>query len=606
MRRFPGVLFPVLLAACPGSTGGTTATDTTGSSGTSASDTTDAQPTTTTPGTETQADTTTTATTTGTTTTGDVTTTGTGVGPGTTDSSGSTSTDSSGGTSTDSSGTASTGTGGDCTPGDVQDCYGGPDGTMGIGDCAAGSQECGPGGSWGPCVGEVVPAPETCDAPGDENCDGVDPCQGELGLEWSRGFGSAGTEEGLRVEFDGAGNVVVAARGSGSIDFGGGALNSAGSTDVFLAKFSPAGAHLWSKRFGDVAAQAEHGLALTVTAEGDIVLAGDFKGAIDLGGGPFVSQNNGDIFLARFDGAGAHVWSKAFKAGSYAYAEDVAVDGAGDIVLAGYFLTTLDLGGGALNSAGLVDAFVGKFSGDGGHQWSQRFGDGQGQYIISVATDGADNIYMTGGFQGTINPGNGQLVSAGAADIFVFKFNAGGTAIWAKRFGDASNQVGRGLEVDAQGRVSLMAEVSGTIDFGGGPIAANGTSGAVAQFDGAGAHVWSRALCTVGSGFPRAMGSDGLGNLLLTGTFSNQCQVGADPLISDGGGDIFVAKLGHGGDHVWSRRFGDFQNQEGKAIAGSAAGAVAVCGLFEGGVNFGDGPKISQGGADGFVAVFVP
>lgn len=38
----------------------------------------------------------------------------------------------------------------------------------------------------------------------------------------------------------------------GSVDFGGGALTSAGSNDIFAAKLTAAdGAHVWSQRFGD-------------------------------------------------------------------------------------------------------------------------------------------------------------------------------------------------------------------------------------------------------------------------------------------------------------------------------------------------------------------
>lgn len=59
------------------------------------------------------------------------------------------------------------------TPG-MTGCYSGPDGTLGVGQCAGGMQMCdGDGLPVGPCVGEVVPAAEDCDgALQDEDCDG--------------------------------------------------------------------------------------------------------------------------------------------------------------------------------------------------------------------------------------------------------------------------------------------------------------------------------------------------------------------------------------------------------------------------------------------------
>lgn len=49
-----------------------------------------------------------------------------------------------------------------CPTGQTQTCYGGPSGTQGVGPCKSGTQMC-TNGMWGPCMGDVVPAAETCD-----------------------------------------------------------------------------------------------------------------------------------------------------------------------------------------------------------------------------------------------------------------------------------------------------------------------------------------------------------------------------------------------------------------------------------------------------------
>ncbi|TNE46010.1 MAG: hypothetical protein EP343_24900 [Deltaproteobacteria bacterium] len=59
----------------------------------------------------------------------------------------------------------------DCKDGQGRACYSGPSGTKGIGECKGGAQLC-KQGTWGACLGEVVPTQEVCDNK-DNNCDGA-------------------------------------------------------------------------------------------------------------------------------------------------------------------------------------------------------------------------------------------------------------------------------------------------------------------------------------------------------------------------------------------------------------------------------------------------
>jgi hypothetical protein len=59
-----------------------------------------------------------------------------------------------------------------CTPGEQRSCYDGPQGSQGVGVCAAGIEEC-INGSWGVCTGEVLPSEENCTDGLDNDCDGL-------------------------------------------------------------------------------------------------------------------------------------------------------------------------------------------------------------------------------------------------------------------------------------------------------------------------------------------------------------------------------------------------------------------------------------------------
>src|SRR5207244_11623198 len=97
---------------------------------------------------------------------------------------------------------------------------------------------------------------------------------------------------------DPSGNIDVTGAFSGPADFGGGALTSAG-VDIFLAKLSPTGGHVWSRRFGS--ALATHtGNGVACDGSGNVLVTGSFENSIDLGRGwarGFASQ---ECFVATF------------------------------------------------------------------------------------------------------------------------------------------------------------------------------------------------------------------------------------------------------------------------------------------------------------------
>jgi len=60
-----------------------------------------------------------------------------------------------------------------CPEGSFIACYSGPPGTLDVGPCRAGTSTCNAVGTgFGPCVGEVLPASETCNG-ADDDCDGL-------------------------------------------------------------------------------------------------------------------------------------------------------------------------------------------------------------------------------------------------------------------------------------------------------------------------------------------------------------------------------------------------------------------------------------------------
>jgi hypothetical protein len=75
------------------------------------------------------------------------------------------------------------------------------------------------------------------------------------------------------------------------------------------------------------------------------------------------------------------------------------------------------------------------------HFWSQRFGGTGTDTGKAVAVDAAGNVVVAGSFNGTVNFGGGNLVSVGGFDMFLAKYNANGVNQWSQRPGARINRV---------------------------------------------------------------------------------------------------------------------------------------------------------------------
>jgi hypothetical protein len=286
---------------------------------------------------------------------------------------------------------------------------------------------------------------------------------------WTRSYGGGYEDHGYSIAVAPDGGIAVTGYLGDAIDFGGGELTSAGHADMFLVALAPTGEHRWSRRFGDQ--DDDVGRAVAIDPRGDIALVGDFHGALDVGGGPLAGRGNSDVVLARFDRDGNHLWSRSFGDAFPDIGVGVAVDARGDVAVTGTFELRADLGGGPLAAAGKKDVFVGRYTADGEHVWSHRIGAGDEDVGGGVAVDGFGNVAVAAWFWQTLELGGGAPVaSAGKNDVLVAKYGADGALRWARGFGAAEPDFGRGVAFDRAGNLVVVGTFRGAVGFGGKPL----------------------------------------------------------------------------------------------------------------------------------------
>lgn len=85
-----------------------------------------------------------------------------------------------------------------------------------------------------------------------------------------------------------------------------------------------------------------------------------------------------------------------------------------DIALTGEFTGTAAFGGPSFTSAGFLDSFVARYTGDGAHAWSRQAGGAADDRGLGVAIDASGAVYYSGAFHGTVGFGGAPLTARDA------------------------------------------------------------------------------------------------------------------------------------------------------------------------------------------------
>jgi hypothetical protein len=389
-------------------------------------------------------------------------------------------------------------------------------------------------------------------------------------------------------------------------------LTSAGESDIFLAKYNATGGVLWAKRYGSTGNDSPYTVA--VDNAGNVTIGGLFSGTTNLGASNLTAVGQNDLFLAQYNGTdGTHRWSKNVSGSMGEAAKAIAIDGANNIYVTGYFQGAINFGTGTLRVpfTSDLDVYVAKFNSSGTNLWAKNWTNNGNESGDDIAVTPQGEIAFGGNFSNTVNFGGSDLTSPNAmTNMFVTKLNTNGGHIWSKSIGDPAKSEGvRGVAVDGSGNVVITGYVLGAVDFGAGltPTSGGTADSFVAKYASAnGAHQWSKRFGSIGNDYGEAVKVDASGNVYAVGSFEQTVGFGGAALTSAGNGDIYLAKYSAGGAHLSSRRWGSRDDDENRGFALSPTGHPLVAGYFYGSITAEGATLTSAGMADALLIRTTP
>ncbi len=301
-------------------------------------------------------------------------------------------------------------------------------------------------------------------------------------------------------------------------------------------------------------------------------------------------------------------WLWASRAGGTGFerCNSIASDNSGNSYITGYFEGTADFGATTLISNGGNDIFIAKIDNNGNWLWAKRAG-GSGtsdDYGNGIAHDNNGNIYVTGTFSGIADFGTISLTSnLNSLDIYVAKLDTNGNWLWVVSAGGTSSDTGVNISLDNYGNKYITGGFSGIADFGTTSITSNGGSNIyIAKLDINGNWLWAkRAGGTVGIS-SSGISYDNIGNCIICGYFSGIGDFGTISLTSTGSFDIFVAKLDANGNWLWAINAGGSEYDVANGVCTDATGKSYITGYFNSVASFSNISLTSRGDKDIFIA----
>lgn len=426
-------------------------------------------------------------------------------------------------------------------------------------------------------------------------------------FQWAKNFGGASYEEGNGIVTDANGNVFTTGIFQGTVDLDPGAGNftvaSSGGSDIFISKLDATGNFMWAKTMGGLSADLAY--AIDLDATGNIFVTGYFQGTSDFDPGSstytLTSAGGVDFFVVKIDASGNFLWARSCGTSGSDMAAALKVTGTGDVYVTGTFQNTVDFDPGVstypLTSAGYDDIFLLKLDASGNFLSAISIGSTQYDKGTDVHIDAGGNVFVLGGFKGTVdfdpNSSVYNLTSSNNGATFVLKLGQSGNFLMAASITGTGTSTGNSIKTDSNGDIIVAGVFTSAIDFDPGPAVSNMTATAltdifVLKLSSTGNYIFSQKMGGASNETALDVAVDQFNCIYTTGFFQGTADF--DPsattyTLNSSGQTVFISKLSPNGNFIWAQKIAS-TNSIGKGITVDNAGVVSTTGTFTGAGDF--------------------
>jgi len=328
---------------------------------------------------------------------------------------------------------------------------------------------------------------------------------------------------------------------------------------------------LWARQAGtnmDVNA-----FSVTTDASNNNYVLGSFAGAsIAFGNVILTSSDGGANFLVKYNSNGHVNWAKSFEGNDYDKGTSVIADNFGNLYVVGWFYSdTIVFGSDTLYNngvggyqSGYTDIFIAKYDTAGNVLWAKSAGGILSDSALSVTTDKAGNVYMSGAFSSpSLIFGPDTLINSGKHDMFVAQFDANGNVIWAKNAVGNGDDYGQSVTTDLQGNcyvagffhsLSITFDTINLVNYD--QSVWTYADIFLVKYNAEGNVIWAKKAGGIKGDFAQSVSSDTIGNVYMGGNFFGSTATFDNIILTNSnlaGTSVFLAKYNSDGNVLWAK-----------------------------------------------------
>jgi gliding motility-associated-like protein len=343
----------------------------------------------------------------------------------------------------------------------------------------------------------------------------------------------------------------------------------------------------------------------------NVYVAGNFQGAITIDhsgvSSPLVFNSNGsyDIFVAKYTADGKLLWGKSIGGNGLDQINNLAVDIDGNVIIgASYNSSFIDCNPGTgifnVNGFGGDDALIVKLDADGGFLWAKSIGGNGTDRGHVVTTDKLGHVIFVGSFSSTASVGSNTLVSKGALDGFMVKYDASGNVLWAYGLGTVNEDEIKSVKTNSIDEIAILGYYTGSIDLNPKTPASlitaiNPNTYFLAKYTANGSLIWANNIDGTSSGqTPSSIAVGPTDDIFLTGVYVGVINFKSPSntisLTAVGAKNLFLTKYNTSGNPIWARNMSSTAtNPYSYYVTADNENNAYIGGFFDGTLTFSDG-----------------